>query len=234
MLDAYVNYTLVGEGGWNDPNNLAALVDSPRHSYLRFFTTGYGMSQAYASHLVCNKTAPVSRYEIYRVLGENLDGCQYDHWDEWPDYFKPGSDSRRSEYLSDPNNFDPDVNWPIDPDSSWFRMPGFDPNDTNDLSWDSNSATVHWTTQAVNSDSEVTYTCDANDWYWWEDALQSKGPTGTVYDSNMVTDHTIILSGLESNTKYKFKIRSTNDANDPPAIPRQIIWGYVGSFTTDE
>jgi len=49
----------------------------------------------------------------------------------------------------------------------------------------------------------------------------------------MVTDHTVTLSDLIPGMPYEFKIRSTNDMNDPPPhISNQIIWGYVGSFTT--
>ena len=98
----------------------------------------------------------------------------------------------------------------------------------------SSSATIHWTTPEI-ADSNVVYTKVSNGvWWWWKDSGgQWWGPDGGEHDANMVTDHTIILSELDANTPYEFKIRSTNDTNDPPDINNQVIWGYVGSFTTE-
>ncbi|MHC4397449.1 MAG: LamG-like jellyroll fold domain-containing protein [Planctomycetota bacterium] len=215
MLDAYVNYTLTGETG------AIAEADGPNDPYLRFFTAGYGMSQVYATQKgKTNGRNAISEAEKQRVIGQNLNGCERYFGYSWLNYFKPVYDIRKTEYAG--QNFDPDVNWPV---TDWFKIPGFDPNDSNDLTWDSNSATIHWTTD-VNSDSEVKYTSNKS---WWS----PNGPDGTVSDSNMVTSHSITLTGLDADTDYKFRIRSTNDANDPPVVPGQIIWGYVGDFKTD-
>ncbi len=58
------------------------------------------------------------------------------------------------------------------------------------------------------------------------------GRDGGVHDTDMVTSHSITLTGLDPNfsDSYEFRIRSTNDANDPPAVPGEIIWGYVGKL----
>jgi hypothetical protein len=227
MIDAYVNYIFTGETG------TIAEVDSPNDPYLRFYTSGYGMSQAYGNHIMLSsgKTAIVHA-EKNRVMGQNLNGFQrvaeYLSNLSWLTTFKPAYDIRKTEY-ADANTFDPDVDWPLDgnssdPNLSWFKTP----TDVNVTDVNSNSATITWTTNAV-SDSNVAYTSNGA-WRDSYDGVSPNGPDGTVSDSNMVTSHSITLTGLDSSTPYEFRIRSNNgDAN----IPGEIIWGYVGDFTTD-
>jgi len=235
MVDAYVNYALTGETGeigW---------VDDPNDNYFRFYTSGYGMSQVYGSlKRASNGKAAMSYEEIFRTIATNLNGSQRERPDTytyWQTHFKPAYNTRKAEYLNDANvPFDPDVDWPLDGNSSdpnlnWFRLP----TDINVIDVNSNSATITWTTGA-NSDSEVVYTNEEfeNVWWYYKDANgKVHQPAGSEYDSNMVTDHSLTLTDLDPDTDYEFKIRSTNDTNDPPAIPGQIIWGYVGSFTTE-
>lgn len=226
MIDAYVDYTLNGEG------YLLAEIDEPNDPYFRYVTSGYGMSQAYGAHKrhQAMKTA-MSEGEKQRLLGENLNGMGYTSkvlYSPWLSHFKPAYDERREEYLF--GNFDPDVDWPIDGHpvtGGWFR----EPLDVNVTDIASSSATIHWTTPQV-ADSNVVYTKVSNGiWWWWKDSEgQWWGPDGGEHDANMVTDHTIILSYLDANTPYEFRIRSTNDPNDEPNIPGQIIWGYVDDF----
>ncbi len=219
MVDAYANYALTGETG------TIAEIDYPNDPYLRFYTAGYGLSQAYASHKRKNNgSMSLSEEEKNRIMAENLNGCECgerSRENSWINSFKPFYDIRKTEYLNDPNHFDPDVDWPIDPNNGWFRMPtSISVTDIN-----SNSTTITWTTNE-NSDSEVTYTSTG---YWWASYYgDPNAPDGSVSDSNLVTEHSITLTGLDSNTPYEFKIRSSNGQS----VVNEIIWGYVGSFTT--
>ncbi|MHC4527548.1 MAG: fibronectin type III domain-containing protein [Planctomycetota bacterium] len=217
FVDAYVDYTLSGETG------TIAEVNGPTESYFRFHTSGYGLSQAYGSQFTkSDKRAAVSQEEFARALGEDLNGFHrlsgYFHWQpSWKSHFKPAYDVRKGEYLNDANvPFVPDVNWPIDGSTGWFRDPTNIVVDVNGTTVD-----VDWTTPDVNSDSEVAYT-KVSSGVWWP-------PEDKVYDANMVTDHSITLSGLTANTDYEYRIRSNNG---DPNIPGEIIWGYVGSFKT--
>ena len=239
FIDAYVNYTLVGETS-NEQYKMAE-VDSPNDEYFRYFSGSYGMSQAYASHTRrSTMETALSWKETRRVMGQNLNGCERAadyNYDSWVSHFKPVYEIRKAEYLNDANvPFVPDVDWPIDTDPNtggWFR--DVDANDVVVNIIDSNTVEISWTTPEP-SDSEVVCT-HVNNGVWWfytDSGGQQRGPDGNGYDSNMVTDHNAIeLSLFEpmvSGDKYELKIRSTNDVNDPPAVPGQIIWGHIGMF----
>ncbi len=191
MVDTYANYTWCGETGD------ISIIKTPNDSYLRYFASGYGLSQVYGDVIrQSNGSAPLSEIEKGRVLGENLNGCT-----AMPNYyFKPFFDKRRAEYFNDcPNKpFEPDVHWPIEPNNGWFRTP----TDANSSVIDSN-VTITWVTD-INSTSEVTYTRNG---IWWNN-VYVEGPDGTVSDANLVTNHSITLTGLEPNTPYEYKIRS--------------------------
>lgn len=221
MIDAYINNTLTGENGISD------LINAPTDAYFRFYTSGYGMSQAYGSHLRNTENTPAtSYYEIGRILGENLNCAQRDVM-SYPAFFEGFSaayEARRQEYQKymrgEPNNFQPDVKWPIGSDG-WFRTPC----DINVVNITENTATVTWTTKLF-SDSKVSYTREDA---WWADSYSDTPDPNCVvcYDSNMVESHSLTLANLTSNTNYKFRIRSSNQAD-----PNEILWGYVGTFTT--
>jgi parallel beta-helix repeat protein len=215
FVDTYVNDTLTGETGD------IAEVDEPNDPYFRFFTSGYGLSQAYGSHKrISNGRAAISISEMNRLLGENLNCWARTGDSNWRNYFKPAYDARKAQYINNQNHFVCDVNWPIDATAGWFRYP----TDVHCQFVDSN-VVITWET-GVNADSEVAYT---NNGAWWYTGYSwaPSGPNGTVYNSNKVTNHTITLTGLDPCTFYEFRIRSSNKAQKGG----EIIWGYVGSFT---
>ena len=123
MINSYVNYTLVGETGE------IAEIDSPNDLYFRYFTCGYGLSQAYASHKrKSDGKMSLSEEEKNRVLAENLHGCERNvlpslYTTAWITHFKPFYEMRKAEYNHPDIPFDPDVDWPIDPNNGWFRSP---------------------------------------------------------------------------------------------------------------
>ncbi|MHC4526916.1 MAG: LamG-like jellyroll fold domain-containing protein [Planctomycetota bacterium] len=224
MVNVYVSYTFTGETG------TIARVDEPNDQYFRFFSCGYGMSQAYGSALrKSDRTLAISEEEKVRVMGENLNGTDsiaevFSNKSCWQNVFKKAYDVRKAEYLNDANvPFVPDVNWPIDGSTGWFRT-------ATNVTWDVNDTNVEvsWTTPDVNSDSEVAYT-NHQVWdkcYTWS---RADGPDGVVSDSNVVTNHTVPIpfASLVAGDPYEFRISSNNgDSN----IPGEIIWGNLGSF----
>lgn len=214
FIDAYVNYAETGETG------PIAEVDEPNDPYFRFFTSGYGLSQAYgAQKVLTNGKAAMSKKERWRLLGENLHCLRRNRYSDWLDYFKPAYDVQKEQYLkyvsNEPNDFVVDVNWPIDSVTGWFRYP----TDVN-FCFFGPDAVITWTTDS-NADSEVAYT---NNEVWWS----PNGPNGIEYDSSKTTEHTITLTNLDPCTPYEFRIRSSNGAQEV----NEIIWGYVGSFTS--
>jgi hypothetical protein len=217
FLNAYADYSLSGEVG-----DLAA-VDSPNDAYYRFYTCGYGMSQTYCAHK--RKTfmdAAVSEQENDRLMGENLFGAQRTNrtpWSpSWATHFKKAYDMRRAEYLS--GHFDPDIRWPIEPHTGWFRRPSNIQIEPVSCA----SVKISWETQEP-SDSEVAYTSNG---VWWPGGPGKDGPDGTVKESAMVGRHNTILSGLRPGGEYEFRIRSSNGRD----VPGEIIWGHVGGFNT--
>jgi hypothetical protein len=249
MVNAYVNTTLVGETG------APAYVHEPNNPYFRYYTCGYGMSQAYSSHkLESHGCASLSDNEMCRLLGENLHGCQRDfmggirYYTSWANYFKPAYDEQADLWQNDRNNFDPDVDWPIDGSTGWFRVPtAYDVNDVNyvdESSLDNNSVTIRWVTNE-NSDSVVSYI--KSDSFWWRykvgEIWHNPDPNVTdpdnpsrkiaayVEDTNGVTSHSLMITGLDANTSYHFRIRSSD--GDPNVLD-EVIWGYVGTFRTEQ
>jgi hypothetical protein len=223
FVDTYVNYTLTGETG------TIAEVDEPNDPYFRFYTCGYGLSQVYGSQLLkSDRKIAIRMGEKGRVLGQNLNA--FDRLPEnfgvrpsWLSIFKKAYDNRKAEYLNDANvPFIPDVNWPIDGQTGWFRTPtdvSFDTNDTH--------VTFSWQTNA-NSDSLVTYTNNSV----WDDAYRWRpdGPDSYEPDDSMETQHSLKISRdrFVPGDPYEYRIRSDNgDAN----IPGQIIWGCVANLT---
>jgi hypothetical protein len=213
MIDAYVDYTVTGETG------PIAEVDSPNDPYMRFYTSGYGMSQAYASHIrKTDMKVAISEQEKNRVLAENLNGAEWYSSDIWVSDFKPFYDARKAKYLS--GNLD--VDWPINETTGWFRAP------TNiKVDMTETAVTISWETNGP-ADSEVAYTSNG---VWWKTGYSNSpdGPDGTVEDESMTTKHNIVLPCLKPNTKYEFRIRSNNNSKEKE---NEIIWGHVGSFET--
>ncbi|MEK7540888.1 MAG: LamG-like jellyroll fold domain-containing protein, partial [Patescibacteria group bacterium] len=209
MIDNYVDYTVVGETG------TIAITHGPDDPYLRYFSSGYGMSQAYASEIRLTKgNAAISVKEKNRVLGQNLNGAERNMNSDWINYFKPYYDKRKTEYLS--GNFNPDVDWP----PKWFKTPR-----NIQVKFNSgNSVNIIWDTEE-NSTGEITYTSDG---IWWHNQYVTKGADGMIHQNRELTkQHSVIISNLKNNTFYQFRIRSSN-----LNISNELIWGYVGNFTT--
>ncbi|MBI4387452.1 MAG: InlB B-repeat-containing protein, partial [Candidatus Omnitrophica bacterium] len=223
MIDAYVNYTLTGETG------AMAEVDEPNDPYLRFYTSGYGMSQVLGSLVrKSDKKLAISEGEVERVSAQNLRGLSKG----WDEYYRPFYEERKREYLcaqnqdSDPScrsnppaHFNPDVDWPIDSETGWFRSP----TNIRVVPLTGTSMQIDWTTNG-DSDSEVAYTSNG---VWWptgyDQSWAPDGPDGVVGDRALVLAHSITVTNLRENTPYKFKIRSRNRE----AGFNEVIWGYV-------
>lgn len=222
MVDAYVNYTLSGEAGnKKDTSGHMDYADTLDNPYFKYFASGYGMSQSYSAYKRREYSA-LSYAETRRLLGENLNGCErWRNQEYWLTHFQPVYDIRKDDYLTDPN-FDPDVDWPIDASDGWFR----DATNVVVSNITSNSAKITWTTNSA-ADSEVTYSkkpdIENGTTRWWL-------PNGTVQETGSRTSHDVDLTGLSSGQAYEFKIRSNNGTT---SVPGEIIWGYVGEFTTD-
>ncbi len=215
MVDAYVNYTLTGETG--RATGERAEVDDPNNPYFRYYTSGYGMSQAFGTHKrLSNMRIAMSEEEKDRLVGQNLNGSERTGWygadrpdEAWLSGFLPAYELRKAEYLS--GDFDPDVDWPLDPRTSWFRVPI-----NVDVSRPSaKEAVVRWRTDEP-ADSSVTYTSNG---VWWS----PNGPDGTVSDDDLVTEHELEITGLDPGQSYEFRIRSSNQE---PGLA-EVIWGWV-------
>ena len=212
MIDVYSNYTLAGETGE------AAEINDPNDPFIRYFATGYGLPQAYSTiKLKSDGRTAMSEAEKDRLIGQNLNGCERYLDSIWLNNFKPAYDVRATEYQDLTIEFAPDIRWPLD-GGDWFR----DAADVNVTNITRNSVTITWTTDA-DADSTVSLT-DSEAW-WPVEVLAAN-----VADSDMVTSHQLTISSLNPETIYQFRIRSTNGNT---AIPGQIIWGAVGTFTTD-
>lgn len=218
MVDAYVDYTVTGETGIE-----LAGANDPNQPYLRFFASGYGLSQAWASQLpLSGGQTAISLQEKNRVMAENLNGAEW-HIDEneWRTHFKPFFDQRRREYQS--GNFNPDVSWPLNGLNSWFRAP----TNVSVTNISSRSVRVNWHTSEPAS-SEVAYTSDG---LWWTPLFNPNnvvGPDGTVSNLALKTNHQITLTNLQPNTEYQYRIRSRRGSD-----LGEILWGEVGNFRTD-
>jgi hypothetical protein len=213
MVDAYVNYTLTGETG------PPAQVDHPNEEYMRFFSSGYGLHQAFGSHKrVSLMNLAMSEGEKLRLMGQNLNGSERTRSAAWIEYFKPAFERRRREYLS--GQFQADVDWPLDPDSSWRR----EPKEIRVESVSSDCVRIRWETD-MPANSEVSYTTTG---VWWPHTYSRHptGPDGRVRDDRMKTIHLLELGGLKA-ANYEFKIRSSNGKRGV----EEIVWGFVGGFT---
>jgi hypothetical protein len=229
MVDAYVNYTYTGETGITGNTGYDVVVHHPDAPYFRYFTGGYGLSQAYASHkLMTRKWSSITQGEKGRLIGENLNGTQIlGNHDRafWWDYFQPAFQSRKNAY-NDPNTtFTPDVDWPLDPCTSWFR-----PATNNDIDFNDTTVTVTWDTDA-DSDSQVILT---NNFAWsyacWADAATyyMDGYTADACSATLETSHSLGIprTDLVPGDPYEYRIRSATDAN----VPDQNVYHHRSSF----
>lgn len=183
------------------------------------------MSQAIGSNIrVSSARAAISTKEMFRVLAQNLNSAQFSRSGAWLSYFKPLYDQRKASYSSNL-----DTAWPVDAQNGWFRAP----TNIQIIPVTGTSFTIQWETN-LPSDSEVAYTSNGS---WWYNPYHEthpttyfSGPDGIIGDPSFTTFHSITLSGLNPNTDYNFRIRSSNRAAD---ILNEILWGSVDSFTTE-
>lgn len=219
MVDAYVDYTLTGEtGGAGQERAEVADANDP---YLRYYTAGYGLSQALASHKrLSSMRAAISEAEKNRVLGQNLHGAErataYNvdrtAYDAWLASFGLGYRLRRSTYLS--GSFDPDVDWPLAPARAWFRPAA----DARAEAVAAGAIAVNWHTDAP-ADSRVALSSRG---VWWP-SPRDPGPEAEAHDAALVRDHRLEVTGLEPGTAYAVRIRSTNGR----AGAEEVIWGAL-------
>ena len=212
MVDAYVDYTLTGETG------PPAQVDHPNEAYMRFFSSGYGLHQAFGSHKrVSLMNLAMSEGEKLRLMGQSLNGSERNRSKAWLEYFKPGFDYRKQQYLS--GQFRADVDWPLDPKTSWYRTP----QNVQVERGPSGCVRIRWETD-LPADSEVSYTSTG---VWWPHHYRRlpPGPDGRVRDDQMTTAHFLELKDLKP-ANYEFKISSSNQKQGV----EEIVWGFVGGF----
>ncbi|MFH1379495.1 MAG: FlgD immunoglobulin-like domain containing protein [bacterium] len=215
MIDTYVNYTLTGETG------VDARIADPNDVYIRFFSSGYGISQAYGDHKRESKMRlPISEGEKNRVIAENLNGVIRTKSDDWDTYFKPAYDQRKTEFLS--GSFNPNVSWPINGDTGWFRRPENITITNNTLE----PFTISWQTSEAST-SELTWTSNG---VWWdvadwqiEDLGYEDGPDGSYTDERLSTYHEVHIPEVIAGTEYQFRIRSRTRGE----VSDEIIWGDV-------
>jgi hypothetical protein len=216
MVDAYASYTKAGEAKKN------AIVHHLNDLYFRYYTAGYGLSQAYASHKLSGRAwATITESEKCRLIGENLNGTQSLGTHEksyWWDYFKLAFEHRKDEY--DPNTpSTANVNWPLDPCTGWFRRtsePNVDFSDT--------TVTVAWDTDA-NSDSNLVLT---NNECWYN--AQSYYPDGydaRSYSATPTKDHNLAIArtDLVPGDSYEYRIRSETEAD----VPDKIVYHHLSN-----
>jgi len=216
MVNAYVNYTMVGETG------KIAETDSPNDPFFRFYTSGYGLSQAYGAHLrLTNGRGAISEDEKKRVVGQNLNGLERYLPRSWP-FFTAPFHLRKEQYLTSPKTFNPDVDWPIDPKTGWFRLPM---NVTYQFV-EGTKVQFSWQT-SQKAYSRVDYTSTGR---WWN-------PDKVIFYGGRKTYHSVVTQEKLDPVKlaaglYEFKIRSKNHQDsfipNKTSIPKAITWGYVG------
>jgi len=218
MVDCYVNYTLTGETA----RERFAVIDDPNDPYLRYYSAGYGITQAYSSHKrLSKKNLAISEEEKTWVMAL-LNGCERNFTTPWRNYFKPHYDIRKQEYLS--GNFNCDVKWPVDAVSGWFRT-----SLNVSLSQDTpSSVIIKWETDEP-SDSFMIYTSNG---VWWKPDLihYPQGPDGSISDARLVKKHEIKIDALDPLRHYQFRIRSSNKK----AGAEEIIWGEIASLVLAE
>jgi hypothetical protein len=206
QVDAYVDYTLKGETGQ------LAETHSPNDPYFRFYTAGYGISQALASHKILSKgRAAITLAETFRLLGENLHGSpRISAWmlPEWDRSYLPHYEARKREYLR--GTLRPDVRWPVE----WFReISGVQ------VEWPGpGQAVLRWRTPEP-AWSELRLTTSR-----YPD-FRERPP---IRDRAATRRHALVLTGLAPATEFRYAIRCY------PAGGRadDTVWGRTGSFRT--
>ncbi len=81
-----------------------------------------------------------------------------------------------------------------------------------------NEATISWKTD-IAGDSQVTYSINPD----------MSEPTNTVGSGALVTAHSVVLSGLNSGTKYYYYV-STTDSDDNIATDKNVIDGVINYY----
>jgi hypothetical protein len=243
MVDTYVNAITSGEVGD------IAVVDDPAADYLRYFSCGYGFSQAQSHNIRFSRYhGALSEQEKVRVVGAHLNGSQpliygYTGWDlymtevwgRYLDFYR----QRRQSYLDDPARFSPDVAWP----PAWFRRIGkvtvtpiIGINPDAPL-----AADVEWVTGGELTDYHVAYFAKISGQEgWWEEEreegqpdtrywrLRAKIPRVVSPPGYAGSHHLVQLTDLEPGQTYKLRVRC---AKQPPGAEK-IVWGYAGEFQT--
>jgi hypothetical protein len=185
---------------------------------MRFFSSGYGLHQAFGSHKrVSLMNLAMSEEEKLRLMAQNLRGSERTRTEAWVEYFKPAFEREKQRYLS--GRFRADVDWPLDSEKSWYRTP----KNIRVEGVSSNSVRIGWETD-MPADSEVSYTSTG---VWWPHSYTRlpPGPDGRVRDDRMKTVHVLELRGLKP-ANYEFNIRSSNGRKGV----EEIVWGFVGGF----
>lgn len=200
-VDAYVNYTLRGETG-----SESETIHDPNHPYLRYYSTGYGFSQAFGGHKLASNGKPsLSMNDQRRMDAQNLNGVSRSSKGKkelvWDNYYEPAYLQKKAEYLAE--TLSPDISHPAD----WWFSPT---NVTIDVT--ANNATIHWNTH-LPADSNVRHTT-VEDHYFY---------TNGYTDTFQTLNHSITIPDLDSAQEYQYAIRSTDGDR---------VWGYYGSFTT--
>ncbi len=210
-LDAYMDYTLKGETG-----GLAGDVHGPNSPYMRFYVSGYGLSQALGTYKIATTgRASITFDESHRVLAENLLGAsRVTAWlrDGWAKSYRPGYEVRRRAYLE--GRLEPDVSWP----PSWFG----DVRDLRVVRVKPTSVDIVWKTP-VPADSEVRYALgDGGGLSGAADTSRRK------LEARRQASHQVRLRGLQPGTEYQFAVRSISRGPDG----RVQAWGGAGTFST--
>jgi len=180
-VDSYMDYTLKGETG------VLAKVDVPHHPYLKYYSQGYGLSQAIATHkLRSDGSALLERGDLMRALGQNYNGTQRaTFWslDNWEENYRPFYLHRKNLYNDVPYYFTPNPS-----NVTWWSPIG-------DLTTalNGNQITLSWST-FVPMDSTVKWTFN-NDYREHE-----------KNSHDFVSNHSVTVF-VESGKTYKFFIR---------------------------
>ncbi|MFH1170194.1 MAG: fibronectin type III domain-containing protein, partial [Candidatus Vogelbacteria bacterium] len=230
MVDAYVNYILAGETG-REPPNLTAKIQDPNDPYLRFYSSGYGLSQAHGSHIrLSNMKLALSEGELARTVMENFVGMiNYGAFGPfWLNNIKPPYDAKKAAYLA--GALPPDIDWPVNPNTGWFR----EVQDARVTYNATPSATLTWQTNEPST-SEVAWSSNGFWWYTWDTNLPD-GPDGRKTDNALVINHNVNITGLTAGMSYEFRIRSCSPSacETSPFNPAtndiltgKTVWGTV-------
>lgn len=209
MVNAYVNYTLTGETG-----EMAKLYGGPNDTYLRFFSSGYGLSQAFGMHKIRSFGDVLLREnEKDRVMAQNLNTADSHYYDNaWRTHFKPFYDMRKNEFNS--ANFDPDVSWPLNQNTDWYKTMAvqFEINGSNTV--------FSWSTPEQTS-AEIAITSNGSFGY-------GNGPDVLLIDDSLAAQHSIPVTNLKPDTFYQFRVISSNKKTGAA----ETVWYANGNFTS--